>query len=811
MQSRVQGLAETPTKPVTPTTKHPTSPSPTTKLPVRFSLIVRPLAHDPVMFHGYPSILELHLAHGPSIRRYPRNNQRRSLRYDLSIESIYLLIQRTCSQSPQGHSTSWRSFSRFNGSFGVAKPADVRSPSKDASLDQASYATVPEPSRPSQTAYAPPPPSKSLPRATATHTTATASRTVPPAPAPTPAPSIHHHTRSRYDGNSSYVTQSTEQSSQRWIPNAPQTGKPAPPSNATTQVPNSSQASAIQGSKTSDPQKTLVPSETTAATDSDPYPSTNTQLLGSANVQLQPAPARPSALHPEGTSQSQWPAAHKHARAESFDISSAADAVSGRDVADLIQSTAALGTHSHVLPVRITPVATSTQFSQNTTQSPPGMGRNATSTWQPPHLPPAGTWTSNDNASSSDESMNSSRGLAAGTTTQASHFASRNNPLPPPEQNTVARSGMNGSALPAAERHVPGAWTSKYLTADLSTTTLENSSTPKPPLKQTIFDASSIPASKYAVANDDLTGKGLRSQTLNHVLATTPTATTPGAWTTRYTTNTPGSIFDTPNTKYQNPNNSGRDISTTMRQATLGTSPVPGAWTTKTTTATISMTSDPMQKQTPHQNLSPPSSVLKAPPPSGTGTGSNSTPSSAQTSDVNMTPVQHSVSTRVPISGHPSTPAPVRPVLHPIPPPLSISSTSPDTDSLLTPSSLNSPRSTIVLPQSQPVSTVTALPALPDQDKAQRKGGFFGFLRPKPPVYEIWTPPGHKPKEKERRRDKSPTDPSPSPTKSKPSSSPPIPRPKSPKIFSPFKLFSKRHRTVSSASLDVLDGNAVSV
>ncbi|KAF8509280.1 hypothetical protein JB92DRAFT_542897 [Gautieria morchelliformis] len=419
------------------------------------------------------------------------------------------------------------------------------------------------------------------------------------------------------------------------------------------------------------------------------------------------------------------------------------------------------------------------------------IGRYATSTTsQTFQSPSAGAWTSTVNlSSSSGEPMSASRGLPTGRTTQTSQLGSRSDPPTHTEQDAVGRSGIVGATAPDTERHVPGAWTAK----SANPTTLEHLSTPRPPAKTTIFEASTTTMSKYAPANGstvDLAGKGVRPQTSIPI----PATSTAGAWTTssRYATNTSASIFDTLNTKHQSSNNSGRESSATMRQATLGANPVPGAWTTKTTTSmtVISTTSDSTPRHTFPSNLSPPSSLLKPPPPSGTGTGS-STPSSAQTSDINLVsvPPPHYISTRVPISGHPSTPAPVRPALRPTPPPL--------------------PRSTIVLPQSQPLSTVTPPPApSPEKDKAQRKGGFFNFLRPKPTVYEIWTPPGHIPKGKQQSREEPPKDPAPSPPKSKPSASAPLPRPKSPKIFSPFKLFSKRHRTVSSASLDVLDGTA---
>jgi hypothetical protein len=615
-------------------------------------------------------------------------------------------------------------------------------------------------SRSFQTAYIPPPPSKSLPRSTASH--AVSSRTTTPAHAPTVG---QQHTRSRYEGSTTYATMSGEQSSQRWSPNAPTSGKPATSASAT---PHSSQISGSQSHKPPD-QYVAVPYETPTSTDDERNPTNSTQLHVAVNAQAQPGPGKSSSPHLESTSHP-LSMTSRHARGGSLDS-----------------------------------IAT-----------PPGMdsviGRYATSTIsQNIQLPSAGTWTSTvDLSSSSGEPTSAPRGLSTGRTTQASQLGSRSDLHTHTEQDAAGRSGIVGGTVPDTERYVPGAWTSK----STNPTTSENLSTPRPPAKTTIFEASTTTTSKYAANGTivDLVGKGVQPQTSIPV----PTTTTAGAWTTssRYATNTSASIYDTLNTKYQSPNNGGRETSATMRQATLGANPVPGAWTTKTTSSmtVISTTSDPTPKHTFPGNLSPSSSLLKPPPPSGTGTGS-STPSSAQTSDINLASVPpHSISTRVPISGHPSTPAPVRPALRPTPPPLSIASTLPDTDSLLTPSSLNSPRSTIVLPQSQPVSTVTVPPVpSPEKDKAQRKGGFFNFLRPKPTVYEIWTPPGHIPKVKQPSREEQPKDPAPSPSKSKPSASAPIPRPKSPKIFSPFKLFSKRHRTVSSASLDVLDGTAVSI
>lgn len=620
---------------------------------------------------------------------------------------------------------------------------------------------------------------------------------------------------------------STEQSSQRWSPNAPTPGKPIP-SVAKVQASNSSQAPGGPTIKVPD-QNVIVSAETPTTTDSEEQYSTNTKLIDGATAQTQLLSGRSGAYQLESTIEPPF-IASRHARVESFETTPAtADPASVRYTVDSTQATSILYTHAQVTPARASPNVASVQHSQSTSQSswqgisrvtesttatPVGMesdmGRYATMTSQVAHTSPAGTWNSTANVTSSySESLNASRGLATGTNPQATQPGSRINSSPEQDSGKPATSSSNTQA----ERYIPGAWTSKYLNPNLSTTTLENLSTPKPPPKGTIFETSTTAVSKYSLANGSTTdaGKGPRPYTPNTFPATPPTA---GAWTTssRYATNTSGSIFDTPYTKYQGTNNPSKETSTTVRQASFGTSPVPGAWTTKTTsTNVISMSSELTLKQTSSQHPSPPSSALKPPPPSGTGTGS-STPSSTHTSDTNIVSLPpHSISTRVPISGHPSTPAPVRPVLRPTPPPLSISSTSPDTDSLLTPSSLNSPRSTLVLPQSQPVSTITAVPAPPpEKDKAQRKG-FFNFLRPKAPVYEIWTPPSRTSKEQERRREELPKDPLPAPPKPKQSTSVPIARPKSPKIFSPFKLFAKRHRTVSSASLDVLDGTAVRI
>ena len=769
------------------------------------------------MFHGYASTLELRLVRGPSIRHCQRNRQRPSLRYGVTLNSLCFLF--TYHQLPK--STTWRSLSRFNASVTTTKPADIRSSSKGGSSDHISYPTVSEPARSLQAAQAPSPPTKPLPRSTSSRTAT--SRTDPSASASAPFQS-NHNARSRYEGSPSYATPSTEQSSQRWMPpSATSSSKPTPSTNVILQFSNTS--STNQSFKAPDHDAM----ESAATTDSDEQHATHHAQVFVSNAQNQPALGRPSVSQLDGMSQSLWPTASRHKRGDSTD--SAPDVVLERWTVDSTRS-ASTAAHIQAVPARSTPITVSTQHFQDTSQSswpapskyadstaatPAGidstMGRSATSPPQRPHLPPAGTWTSAANVSAfSSESMDdASRGLVTGTAAQPSQSALRSNPPTPPEDDTAGKSGINDSTKPASERHVAGAWKSKYLNANLSTTTLENLSTPKPPPKQFIFDAATTATSKYTPDNGDMAGKGLRSQGTNPVSAVVPTAA--GAWTTgsRYATNTSMSIFEGLNSKCQNHSNNGQEISATMRQATLATTQVPGAWTTKPTTGAMSSTSDPTAKQTPPRNPSPPPpSLLKLTPPSGTGTGSN-TPSSGQTSDINLTSVHvHSISTRVPISGHPSTPAPVRPVLRPTPPPLSISSTLPDTDSLLTPSSLDSPKSTMMLPQSQPVATITPLSATPDKDKSQRKG-FFNFLRPKPPVYEVWMPPGHNPKDKARRRDESDQNPVPSPAKSKTSTSVPAVRPQSPKIFSPFRLFSKRHRTVSSASLDVLVGNAVSV
>lgn len=246
------------------------------------------------------------------------------------------------------------------------KPPDVRSPSKETLPQPASYATVPETIRGSQAAYAPPLPSKTLPRSTASHTTS--SRIIPSVPPPTPISSSQQHARSRYEANPSYVTMSTEQSSQRWSPSAPTPNKPVP-TVATVQASSSSQASGVQTLKAPD-QVVVVPAETLTATDSgERDPSNNNLLLDGANAQTQLASGRFGTYQHESATQLP-PTASRHARAESFDTtSSMADPVSGRHTVESTQSTSILYTHTQVIPARVTPNGNSMQHSQSTSQS----------------------------------------------------------------------------------------------------------------------------------------------------------------------------------------------------------------------------------------------------------------------------------------------------------------------------------------------------------------------------------------------------------------------------------------------------------
>ncbi|KIJ44003.1 hypothetical protein M422DRAFT_30567 [Sphaerobolus stellatus SS14] len=216
---------------------------------------------------------------------------------------------------------------------------------------------------------------------------------------------------------------------------------------------------------------------------------------------------------------------------------------------------------------------------------------------------------------------------------------------------------------------------------------------------------------------------------------------------------------------------------------------------------------------------------------SGQGQSGRGTPQDNHDSDVNIT--IPAVTTRVPISGHPSTPAPIRPALRPTPPPLSIASTSLETDSLLTPSSLNSPPMDMHLFPSN--SAVTMTPATPGNSTAtekekKSKPGFFDFFKSKPSTpaptsnttnlngaYDVWLPPSM---QNGRERERMPKDVGLGKLNARMNAaalasgmgggSAPIAIPgvgaKSPKFLSPLKLFSRRHRTVSNASLDALDG-----
>jgi hypothetical protein len=212
-------------------------------------------------------------------------------------------------------------------------------------------------------------------------------------------------------------------------------------------------------------------------------------------------------------------------------------------------------------------------------------------------------------------------------------------------------------------------------------------------------------------------------------------------------------------------------------------------------------------------------------------------PISAPPPSVPSDPSSVATSTRVPISGHLSTPAPPRAPLLP---------GSPSGESLLnTPSSI-APSLSHRPPSRASVQTT--------QESSKKKGGFLRFFGSKTPAaksHEIWYPPAEaKPAESVESRPKSRSSAKPMDNttykhlstshgkekvtaSSSPSYVAPAPRPwtatstvtqtapvpssgrKSPgsKILSPFRLLSshRRYRTVSAASLEALDGTATAV
>lgn len=407
---------------------------------------------------------------------------------------------------------------------------------------------------------------------------------------------------------------------------------------------------------------------------------------------------------------------------------------------------------------------------------------------------------------------------------------SRSNPPTPTEPATLETGDsrtvepFNGPVnVPAqtvtnAERPVAGAWTTK--------TIMNNSSAPSTALE--------IVPRASAKAFENI-GPSLKSQEVGRSNGSA-VGMTPGAWNTKYI-NKSTTIFESERT---NEPLSGTTVtasgqmSSTMRQALNGNTTV-GAWTTKPTQPDQQVSQPFNANTTPKQasrDTTPPSVTPKYQANPAAGSGSN-TPSSSQSADHHSnTGSGTSQVARVPISGHPSTPAPNRPTLRQTPPPLSISSTTPDTDSLLTPSSLNSPRSTLLITQPPPPpAPVTIYPPQTPVDKEKSsKNRILDFFRHSKPAttsisYDVWMPPREVTKEKDRsheeRKKESPTmtsqakatitantntNPAVVPTQPQASS-----RPKTPKVFSPLKLFSKRNRTMSTASIDALDGTTTTV
>lgn len=397
-------------------------------------------------------------------------------------------------------------------------------------------------------------------------------------------------------------------------------------------------------------------------------------------------------------------------------------------------------------------------------------------------------------------------------------------PVEVPNKPFTSTDISSRNPAPNAERSVAGAWTTKTLPNNISNASTAPETLPKPPLKsyENVVLASRSPMT--ARSNGEIiNGKLLSIQAATAMSNGSSVGMTPGAWTTVTKHNRPPTIFESEKRNESLGGNAvmgnTQTMSSTMRQALNASGPVAGAWTTKVTDVQPSHSNNTTPKPTPPRNPSPPSVTPKYQLTTTTGSGSN-TPSSSQSADHYSAPnAGTSHVDRVPISGHPSTPAPNRPSLRQTPPPLSIASTTPDTDSLLTPSSLNSPRSTLLItqpPPPPPSVPITITPPQPPPDKEKTsKNRILEFFRPKQTVptpshdVSFHSKQSTKDKEKSYEEKKEPpalfSPPNAKTSNILPQSHPP-PRPKSPKLFSSLKLFSKRNRTVSTASIDALDG-----
>ncbi|GJJ12091.1 hypothetical protein Clacol_006332 [Clathrus columnatus] len=389
-------------------------------------------------------------------------------------------------------------------------------------------------------------------------------------------------------------------------------------------------------------------------------------------------------------------------------------------------------------------------------------------------------------------------------------------------RNLISSETPKKNPLSSAERPIAGAWTTKA-TANIPSSNLE--ALPQPPSKVENGVSFSRPAASTRLNGDAMNGKLLSIQAATATTNGSSVGMTPGAWTTVTKYNKP-TIFEAEKKNELYVGN-GQTLSSTMNQALNGTTSV-GTWTTKvaqldTQYSHHSDSNTTTPKLTPPHNPSPPSTTPRYQTTPATGSGSN-TPSSSQShSGTGLSLVE-----RVPISGHPSTPAPSRPVLGPTPPPLSISSTTPDTDSLLTPSSLNSPRSTLLIPQTPPPPVpppvTVASPRPPPNKEESSKNRILDLFRSKPTNVlssnDVWVFPRQNSKEGERMLEEKKAKELPTSlsqikarttTITAVTQSLPPPRPKSPKLFSSLKLFSKRNRTMSTASMDALDGTTTTV
>ncbi|KZS99042.1 hypothetical protein SISNIDRAFT_500143 [Sistotremastrum niveocremeum HHB9708] len=223
----------------------------------------------------------------------------------------------------------------------------------------------------------------------------------------------------------------------------------------------------------------------------------------------------------------------------------------------------------------------------------------------------------------------------------------------------------------------------------------------------------------------------------------------------------------------------------------------------------------PTSRNTP----SPLTASRKTPSPTNPST-SSSAPQALSSSAPSITsPISHRTGTSESVISPAARPS----YLHSMSAPMSALSSSPDSDILQTPSSMTDSR---FLGTSASTSTHTHTPT--STESRRKSNSFFNFFRsnkPSPKNYELWKPPATPsptapipvasptPVHPQPRREEARPRPPPlTPKVSKASDAVPVPgdgrkSPANPsRLRMPFKLFSKRPRTMSAASVECLDG-----